>query len=214
MACTPAGGLAVMTGDVSALEATVEHGGIARRGLRDGQHGLGQCRIAARAVGGAQVEVGQPAFEEAGNDRADRVRIPQHRHAMQRTDARQLAVQLRVVGLPDGLAARGDLGVVRCLARPGTAACRRRHPWGTGPWCSGRGRGWRCRAGGSGPPRSGNGWPAGWTRPARRRSRTAGRGASRCRAPRAPAASGAMQCLAAGRCRRGAWRSSSGCVPW
>jgi hypothetical protein len=104
---------AVLARDVAALEAAVEHRGVARGRLADAQQRLGQRRVAADAVAGAQVQVGQLAFEEARQHRADGVRVPQRHGAVHGLHALELGLQLAVVRLPDGVTALGDFLVAR-----------------------------------------------------------------------------------------------------
>ena len=101
---------------MAALEAAIEHGGVAWGCFGNLQQLLGQRRVAAFTVGGTQVQVGQLAFKKARQHRTDGVRIPQHGHTVLRTDAVQLGTQLRVVRRPDGIAARSDLCFIGHIA--------------------------------------------------------------------------------------------------
>jgi hypothetical protein len=59
--------LAIVARDEAALEAAIEHAGVARCLPCNVQQLLGQRRRAALAVGGAQVQVGQLALEKRGS---------------------------------------------------------------------------------------------------------------------------------------------------
>jgi hypothetical protein len=101
---------------VAALEAAVQH--VAVGGLRgkDGDDGGRQRRIAGGAIGGAQVQVGQPPFEQPGQFAPDAVAVEQHDMAVFGLHARQLGGQRVVVGLPPAHHALLHLGRRRCLA--------------------------------------------------------------------------------------------------
>jgi hypothetical protein len=75
------GRIAVVPGDVAALEATVQHMAVIAVTRADRLQLGGQLRIATGAVEGAKVEVRQFAVEQMRDDRADRVRIEQQRIA-------------------------------------------------------------------------------------------------------------------------------------
>ena len=88
--------VAVVTGDMAALEAPVQHMGILRMLSADGFQLAGQLRVARSAVEGTQIEVRQFAVEQVRDQRADRVRIEQQRitelglEAMSYTDKGEL----------------------------------------------------------------------------------------------------------------------------
>src|SRR4051794_35882489 len=71
------GRLAVGACDVATLEAAVEDRGEARSGLRYLKHLFADLRTARFSIGGPEVEIGQPALEEARAYRGNRMRIPQ-----------------------------------------------------------------------------------------------------------------------------------------
>jgi hypothetical protein len=87
--------VAVMAGDVAALEAPVQHMGVLRMSRADGLQPAGQFRIATGAVEGAEVEVRQLAVEQVRDHRADRVRIEQQRIAELGLESRQFLCSVR-----------------------------------------------------------------------------------------------------------------------
>mmetsp|Transcript_6416 Transcript_6416/g.26285 ORF Transcript_6416/g.26285 Transcript_6416/m.26285 type:complete len:340 (+) Transcript_6416:972-1991(+) len=107
------GRLAVMPRDVAALEAAVDDMAVA---LLAGQHlpeAFGDGRRAGGAIGRAQVEGRQGAFEQPGQFGADAVAVEQQCAAVLGAQPLKLGGQGLVVRPPAGLAARGDLGGIR-----------------------------------------------------------------------------------------------------
>ena len=72
---------------------------------------------ATRAVGGAEVEVGQAPIEEPRQLGFDAVAVEQHDMAVRRAQPFELGLQRGVVRAPAALAARVDLGRIRLVAR-------------------------------------------------------------------------------------------------
>ncbi|MCY1219687.1 hypothetical protein D9M72_316720 [compost metagenome] len=111
--------LAVLPRDIAALEAPVEHRGMAGHRARQLEQLVRQPRVAALAIGRAEVEIRQLAFEEARQHRADRMRIPQRGGAVPGLQSRQFRSQRLMVWAPDRGAARGDFRVVGAVAAIG-----------------------------------------------------------------------------------------------
>ena len=100
---------AVMPRDVAALVAPVQHPRVIRLRMYGREHCIDQRGFAGGAVGGAEVQVGQPALEEARQHRGDRVRVPEHDARMHGAQPREFARQRLVIGPPPAFAAGGDL---------------------------------------------------------------------------------------------------------
>ena len=112
------GGLAVMAGDVAALESAVDCSGDVRRCLASVCNRVGNRRMRAQAAGGTDIEVRQRAFKEPRDLRANTVRVPQQRKTMPGLDAFQLCSQRSVVRLPVVFPASGPLFRRGRMARP------------------------------------------------------------------------------------------------
>src|SRR5512138_1716414 len=93
-------GLPVVAGDVAALEAAVDHVRVVRLPVEHARQRGAKARRAARAAGGAEVEVRQLALEKPRQLRLDAVAVEQHRVAMLRADALELDAQRIVVRPP------------------------------------------------------------------------------------------------------------------
>ncbi|MNH19667.1 hypothetical protein D3C79_794110 [compost metagenome] len=110
------GRIAIVTGDMPALEAAIEHMTVLPGLSADTLQALSQLRIATGAIEGAEVEVRQLAFEQMRNVRADRVRIPQQCVAKLLAQARQLTTDRVVIRAPDALQVLRPLFCRRLLA--------------------------------------------------------------------------------------------------
>jgi hypothetical protein len=105
-----------VAGGPAALEAAVEDVAVAAGGGgRD--DGAFERRGAARAVGGADVEVGEPALEEVGDARADRMGVVEDRDAVAGAHPVELGGERGVVGRVEG----GEAAAV--AAASGSAPC-------------------------------------------------------------------------------------------
>ena len=106
-------GTTMVTRDEAALEPAVDDMAVAPL---DAEH-PGQCVAqrggAARAIDGAEIERGQPAFEEPRRFALDAVAVEQHDMPVFGTQARQLGLECDVIGPPPLFGAPRDLGVVR-----------------------------------------------------------------------------------------------------
>ena len=135
--------------------------------------------VATRTVGRAEIEVGEPAAEEAGHLRRDGMGIPEHDPGVRPAKALDFRGQCLMVGQPVVLPALVGLGRIRRVA-PGRRVPCGRCPPGSGRWCRGPDRGSHPSADGSGLLPAGNGWPPGWSRRVPP-GHTPAAGASRCR---------------------------------
>nr|GFD51718.1 hypothetical protein [Tanacetum cinerariifolium] len=93
--------VAVMTGDVAAFEAPVQHMAVELGGGAGGFQAMSQRLVATGAVEGAEVEVWQAAFEQVRDVPANRMGIKQQGIAEFVAQSLQLVAQRVVVRRPD-----------------------------------------------------------------------------------------------------------------
>ena len=106
----------VVSGDVSALEATVHHAGKVGGARQHERRASLYGRSAARAVDGAEIQIGQASREKPRDAAPDRMAIEQDRIAMVRAHAFDLGGQKRVIWIEILRAARCHFGGVRRVA--------------------------------------------------------------------------------------------------
>ena len=110
-------GVAVMAGDIAALEPAIQNRCVSIRIVQDSEHVFRQFRISAGAVSRAEIEIGQPAFEESGQDRSDGMGIEQQHPAELVMDVADHLRQFRMIRVPVGIQAVRDFRLVRLLPR-------------------------------------------------------------------------------------------------
>jgi hypothetical protein len=103
---------------VPALEAAVDHLRVVGLAVEHRGERIAQRGRAARAAGGAEVQVRQLALEQPRQPALDAVAVEQHDVAMRRAHALQFVPQRIVVRAPVGLDPLLHLGVAGCLAVP------------------------------------------------------------------------------------------------
>ena len=90
----------VVPGDVAALEALVEHRGIAVGRRQDVHEPAGKVRAGAGTVGGSKIEVVKLTLEQAWDRRLDRMRVEQDGDTEPFLQRGQLCVELTMIGMP------------------------------------------------------------------------------------------------------------------